>query len=319
MSKNPDAGLLGGSDISVTGPFQPFGESTKSVILRSKNDGPTAAVYSCDPAGGGRRVEAHGVRYPRGIAFNEFGIAFMTNDGMELRGTRPVKDDPDALLIIRGIWYGWPDYSADLQPITDAKFQPPPEMAIKFGYSDVSYLIDHNASNNGDGLPDPARFRSSLLQAVFPSLSGAGKFDFVPDRGSLKNWRGSAIVALSGDRAPFATSGVKNFRGPVGYRVVRVDLISREVEDIVRNTKGGPASRLPPGQGLIERPWSVKFGPDGSLYIVDVGEMDFKNGRERVKRNTGRIYVIEPTGNATTKPAPAPIAAPRTASLPTAP
>src|SRR4029079_11787321 len=99
----------------------------------------------------------------------------------------------------------------------------------------------------------------------------------------LSEWRGNAVVALSGDRAPFATSGVKSFRGPVGFKVVRVDLISRQVEDLIRNTRGGPASRLDPGHGLVERPWAVTFTPDGSLYVVDLGEMDTRDGRERVK------------------------------------
>jgi hypothetical protein len=306
MSKNPDAGLLGGSDLAVTGPFQPFGESTKSFIPAARNGTPTAAVYSCNLAGGGRRVEAHGIRYPRGIAFDEYGGGpYVTNDGMELRGTRPVKNDPDVVLkLFQGYWYGWPNYSADLRPIDSPQFQPPPEMAIKYGYSDVSKLIDQNASNNGEGLIEPRR--NALLQGVFPSLSGASKLDFVPNTGPFREWRGSAIVALSGDRAPFATSGVKNFLGPVGFKVVRVDMVTRAVEDVVRNTKGGPASKLPLGQGLLERPWAVKFAPDGSLYILDLGQMDIKDGRERVKEGTGRIFILEAQQGATTKPATQP-------------
>ncbi len=294
MSKNPDAGLFGGSDIAVTGPFQPFGQSTKSVIPASPDGMPTAAIYSCDASGGGLRVEAHGIRDPRGIAFNEYGTPFATDDGMELRGTRPVKDDRDSLLkVIPGTWYGFPDYSADLRPITDSTFQPPPEMAIKSGYPDVASLIDHAASNNGEGLIDPSLSRSVLVQGVFASLSGAAKFDFVPDFGPLKRWRGNAIVALSGDRAPFATSGVENFRGPIGYKVVRVDMMTHSIHDVVRNTKGGPASRLPKDEGLIERPVAAKFGPDGSLYIVDEGQMTYKDGNPRVKKGTGRIFILE--------------------------
>ena len=32
------------------------------------------------------------------LAINEFGRVYFTNDGMEMRGTRPIKDDPDSLL-----------------------------------------------------------------------------------------------------------------------------------------------------------------------------------------------------------------------------
>ena len=34
------------------------------------------------------RVEAHGVRAPRGMAINSLGNLYMTVGGMELRGTR---------------------------------------------------------------------------------------------------------------------------------------------------------------------------------------------------------------------------------------
>jgi hypothetical protein len=303
MSKNPDSGLFGGPDLANTGPFQPFRESTKSSIVESSR--PSGAVYSVDLGGGTPRVEAHGIHNPRGIAFNQFGTAFMTNDGMELRGTRPVADDPDSVLKIVSGWYGWPDYSADLQPITESKFQPPREMAIKGGYDGVWFLIDHAASNKGEGLIRPSR--NALLGAVFPSLSGAQKMEFVPGVGPFSEYQGNAIVALCGDRAPFAIGGgkYKQLKGPVGFKVVRVDLGSHEVEDIVKNTKGLPASKITEGEGVLERPWSVKFDSKGNLYILDFGEMEVRmDGREKVKPRSGRLFILEPAQPAQT-PAPA--------------
>ncbi len=298
-SKNPDAGIFGGSDIAVTAPFQPFNVSTQTRI-RAANI-PTAAVFSCDPKGGGLRVEAHGVRCPRGLAFSKFFTLYMTANGMELRGTRPIKDDPDALLkVVSGAWYGFPDYSTDLQPITESRFQPPPEMVIRSGYPDVSPLIDPNASNKGEGVIRPVR--STLLQAAFPSLSGAANFSFVPEDGPLAQYAGNAIIPLSGDRAPFATSGRKLVER-VGFKVVRYDPATREVVDFIRNTRGGPASGLLEGQGLIERPTSVKFGRDGSLYILDFGELRLTGGRVKVRPQTGRLLKLEAGPPATSQPA----------------
>jgi glucose/arabinose dehydrogenase len=223
---------------------------------------------------------------------------------MELRGTRPVKDDPDALLkFAPRTWYGWPDYSADLQPITAEKFQPPPETIIKSSYSEVSFLIDHNASNAGEGLIPP--WRGTLLAASFPSLSGAAKFDFVPAGGPFGHqYRGNAIIALSGDRAPFATGGYKQFSGPIGFKVVRVDMNTRAVEDFIRNTRGKPASQLPGGEGVFERPVAVRFSPDGSsLYIVDFGRAEWRlNGKVKVTARTGKIFVLEQLPGATSRP-----------------
>ncbi|HWB52533.1 MAG TPA: hypothetical protein VG722_00005, partial [Tepidisphaeraceae bacterium] len=113
---NPLAGLFGPGETAVTAPFQPFGTGNRLRIHGV--DKPTGAVYSVNPMGGGLELIAHGIRDPRGLAFNEYGRLYMTNDGMQLRGTRPVKDDPDSLLwVLKGTWYGFPDFSTDLRPI----------------------------------------------------------------------------------------------------------------------------------------------------------------------------------------------------------
>ncbi len=287
-SSNPRAGLFNGNDLAVTAPFQPFGVSNQTWIAKSGNDKPTAAIYSVSLSGGDLRVEAHGIRYPRGLAFNEYGRLYMTNNGMELRGTRPVKDDPDSLLrFVRGTWYGWPDFSADLLPISDARFQPPPEMILKTGYPDLAFVVDQQTS----GLLKPDR--ATLLQSSFPALSGAAKMDFVPGSGPFKEFRGNVIVALSGDMAPFATSGRK-LTVPVGYKVMRVDVDSRQAKDFVFNTQRLPASMMDQDLMALERPADVKFGPDGSLYILDMGRVRVKNGKIHVQEGSGKIFRLAP-------------------------
>ena len=44
----------------------------------------------------------------------------------------------------------------------------------------------------------------------------------------------------------------------------------------------------------LERPIDVKFGPDGSMYIVDVGVLTNKHGQLRVEDGTGRILRLVP-------------------------
>ncbi|MGB7160783.1 MAG: hypothetical protein WBD40_22150 [Tepidisphaeraceae bacterium] len=306
---NPLAGLFGGKDVAGTAPFQPFNSRYRGRIPKAPNGRPTAAVFSCDPGGGGLKVEAHGIRYPRGIAFNAFGSPFVTNNGMELRGTRPVQDDPDVLLrVVSARWYGWPDYSADLRPIAEARNQPPRELLVTYTEG-LTEVIDHR----GSGLESPYSFRRDLVNAVFPPLAGAAGVTFVPDSGPLEHFEGHAIVALSGDRAPFATSGRK-MKGPTGYRIVRVDNVTQtdsgaqEVSDFVRNTAGVPRSRQ---RGLtyhdvcLERPIAVKFDlSDGSMYIVDFGVLEMRKGREFVKAHTGRIFKLVPAASPSTQPAP---------------
>jgi glucose/arabinose dehydrogenase len=61
---------------------------------------------------------------------------------------------------------------------------------------------------------------------------------------------------------------------PVGYRVVRIDPATGELTPFVSNQLPGPASEQDPfGEGM-ERPFDVKFGPDGAMYIVDYGVVE---------------------------------------------
>lgn len=282
---NPFAGILGGSDIAVTGPFQAFARSKQTLIPGTRT--PNAAIFSLDSSGGDLQVEAQGIRNPVGLGFSETGTLFFTNQGMKLRGTRPVAEDPDVMLrLVHGQWYGWPDFSANLLPIRDKRFQPPENLLIKYGYPDLSFLLDHD----GSGLTPPNP-NSNLLMGEFPPYSGAAKFDFAPASGFFSRLRQAgniAIVAMMGDRAPFDTSGGK-VRSGRGYRLVQVNVDDRSVRDFVRNTSDAPASQTDGKQGM-ERPIDAKFGPDGALYIVDFGRLDMKGSRERVLGGTGRIY-----------------------------
>lgn len=306
---NPKGGLFGGDDIAVTSPFQPFGTSKALRIPATLNGKPTAAIYSVNADGGDLRVEAHGLRLPRGLVFNEFGNLFATNNGMELRGTRPVKDDPDAVLRVPlggQIWYGFPDFSADLVPIGSLP-KPDEKMLMKTGYPELAAVIDHEAS----GLIPPDQ--NTLMRGRFNPLSGAAKMAFVPDQPAdpFKPYRGQLLVALSGDRSPFATSGMK-LVGPQGFQVKLVDLDTKRVTDFVVNTRRKPASQMGGKDWELERPIDVKFGPDGAVYIVDYGQMEMKDGREQINSKTGRVYRLgAPAVPSTTPSTPAAPAKPR--------
>jgi glucose/arabinose dehydrogenase len=283
---NPQAGLFE-SDITVTAPFQPFGIGNQTQLF-AKNPKPNGAIYSVGIDGGDLHVEVYGVHNPRGLAFDEFSRLYMTNDGMELRGTRPVKNDPDTLLrVSSGVWYGWPDYTTDLHAVSDAFYQPGPEveMMLKSTYSDLSFLIDHERS--GLRAPDP----KELVFGVFPSLSGAAKFDLGPASGPFMELHRNAIVPLDGDRSPFANSGQK-LLGRIGFKVALVDLDTKQVKDFIRNTAGVPASMQDYGTVALERPIDVKVGPDGAIYILDFGQMENKDGESDIHSGTGRIWKL---------------------------
>lgn len=294
---DPSGGFFGASETAVSAPFQRFGSSNQTRIRRALNGRPTSAIYSVSREGGDLRVEAHGIRHPAGLVFNEFGSLFASNQGMELRGTRPVKDDPDVVVRVPlggATWFGFPDYSADQLPISDPRFQPEVEMILRTGYPELGALIDHNAS----GLTPPDR--NTLLRGVFLPLSGAAGMDVVPGRGDFRDFRGNLVVALSGDRAPFATSG-RPLVAPVGHKVMRVDPDARQVRDFVFNASALPASRMKGKPLALERPIDVKFGPDGALYILDLGEVRFEAGQPQPIKRTGRVFRLAPIESPTTQ------------------
>ncbi|MEM8874471.1 MAG: hypothetical protein AAGD32_09445 [Planctomycetota bacterium] len=292
---NPDAGWFRGNDVAVTGPFVPFGESAQSADA-AVDGKPTAAIYSISPTGGDLRVEAHGIRNPVGLTFNDFGNLFVSNRGMELRGTRPVADDPDAVYRVPlgttmsengGTWFGWPDYSADLRPITDPAFAPPTSMLAATGYPELAPLIDHDDS---DLLaPD----RDTLLRGVFPPTATPAKLDFPPDTEVFRPYRDDLIVPLVGE-IDFST---------LAGKVVRVEPDFRRTSDFVYNTRRQPSSLINGVSDALEHPIAVR-SLDGALYILDVGELREKRGQFHPLGRTGRLYRLteipaEPTVPAT--------------------
>jgi glucose/arabinose dehydrogenase len=121
----------------------------------------------------------------------------------------------------------------------------------------------------------------------------------------FEGFRGQVLVALSGDRAPFATSGQK-LTGPQGYSVMRVDLDAKSVSDFLFNTRRLPAHLTKDAPNAIERPIDVQFGPDGALYILDFGVMEVEEGQEKVKSKTGKVYRLGPAQVPATQPVQVP-------------
>ncbi len=282
---NPRYGL-GQPDIVVTTPFQPFGHSNQSRIRPGSL--PNGAVCSVAlDEGGDFKVEATGLHNPRGLAVDAYGHLYATNDGMQPRGTRPVLNDPDVLVgIFPNKWYGWPDYTTDGRPVTDPEYAPPVSFLTPSGYDELSPLINARASD---------LYLTQFTAAVagrFPSLSGAAKLAFVPKAGPFAKYRDSAVVALDGDRAPFATSGLP-LLGFVGGKVDLVDVNGRQVHDFIFNTARVPASRQGYGVAALERPCDAKFGPDGALYILDFGQMENDSAVPRYHNGTGAIYKLD--------------------------
>jgi glucose/arabinose dehydrogenase len=252
----------------ITGPFLPFGTPSqrgqviKGAIMAS------GSILRVRAEGGEPEQVAWGFRNPFGLAFAPDGALFVTDNGYDERGSRHVWGSPDFLWrVARGQWHGWPDYVGGI-PITDPQFHGPGNKPLRF------LLAQHP-----NPVPQPvARF------AVHSSADG---LDF--SSSDRFGYAGEAFVAIFGDQAP-ATGKIL---GPVGGKVVRVDIQTGVITDFAVNRadREGPASKV--GGSGFERPVAVRFDRVGNaLYVVDFGVLLMDGKQSRPQQNTGAVWRI---------------------------
>jgi glucose/arabinose dehydrogenase len=255
-------------DRASTGAFMRFGTaSTPGQVVAGRV--PCSGAIMKIPIGGGRpELVAWGLRNPFGLAFDPDGRLFVTDNGYDDRGSRPVWGSGDLLWAITpGAWYGWPDWSG-ADPLTRDDFDPPGKPAP-------------------EPLLEPAPGTPPAPVAIFGVHSSANGFDF--SRGERFGHAGEAFVALLGDMTP----GVGKLLSPVGFKVVRVDVATGAIQDFAvnRGKVNGPASKL--GHAGLERPVAVRFDPaGGALYVVDFGVMTAGEKGPVAHEGTGALWRI---------------------------
>jgi glucose/arabinose dehydrogenase len=252
---------------AITGAFLPFGTPSSPGQRISGATPCNGAILRLVP-GGALEVFAWGFRNPFGLAFSPDGELYVTENGYDDRGSRPVWGTPDVLWRVQqGGWYGWPDFAA-AKPLTDPAFRPPRDPQPAF------LLARH------PGTPP----RPAALLGVHSSSNG---FDF--SRSDAFGHAGQAFIAQFGDQAP-ETGKVL---GAVGFKVVRVDPRTGVVHDFAvnRGRNNGPASKI--GGGGLERPVAARFDPAGdALYVVDFGVL-LQQGKGTVPQpGTGVLWRI---------------------------
>lgn len=198
------------------------------------------AVFQANPDGTGFKVYADGLRNPFGLGFSPGGVLYATDNGMDVRGSRPVNNAWDTFEEIDlGEWYGWPDYNARV-PLTDPRFKPPQGIQPQF-------LI----KNQPPLAAGPV--------AKIPPHSVPAKFDF-----STSNdfgYQGEAFVALYGHLYHQGAA----LPQPAGFSVVRIKTDTGDMEDFMVILNPGSET------GPIH-PIQARFNPRGTeLFIVDFG------------------------------------------------
>ncbi|NLI89115.1 MAG: hypothetical protein GX366_01710 [Epulopiscium sp.] len=242
-----------------TGAYSPFGMEVGPASKIRGTSRANGSIMRANPDGSDLELLAWGLRNPFRINFDGHGRLFCANHGTDVRGSRPIDKCPDEFqLIMPGIWYGWPDFSAGL-PVTLPFFKPEGMPAPSF------LLKDHP-------MIPPKPFAS------FPNHSATMGFDF---------YNNSAYVSEFGSLAPTTTGGKPDPR--VGHRVSRLDMSTGKISDFAINKTGLPATAT--GGGGLERPIDVIFDKKGTMYVVDFGIAP-KDNPSAFEPATGVIWKI---------------------------
>jgi glucose/arabinose dehydrogenase len=220
-----------------------------------------------------------GYRNPYGIRFapNDHplkGGLFVTENGEDERGARPVNNAPDRLALAQQNADGSPDYHG---------------WPDRFGFLDSTQALFNPVCGPGDDLfPDCAAILAldvpvkpilasppqpiTAPLALEPADVAAVGLDFVPDSfvtGPVR--KGAALVSREGDFGFSAANGEPE----AGHDIELVNF-SRPGEPLqlqqtrfARNTTFEQA--FVDGLRGINRPVDLKFGPDDCAYLVDYG------------------------------------------------
>jgi glucose/arabinose dehydrogenase len=277
-SENP---LAANSQQVSTSAFSPFGRHTLRTHVVEGQVKSNGTILSFKSDGSDLKVHAWGFRNPYGIIFSGDGRLFATENGFDVRGSRPIANDPEDLYIVKqGAWYGWPDYAAGI-PVTDPQSKP------KNGPTPEFLMVEHPP------VEKPI--------ATFPKHSAVTKLDVAP-KGSF-GFQDQLFIAFFGHMTPVTGTAPEQHGG---HRVIRFDPATGKTEEFFamksshghgedstnEGTKGSQSTKSEEGKGG-GRFVDVRFSRDGSkMYVVDFGKMEVTEAGPKPHRRTGVVWEI---------------------------
>jgi glucose/arabinose dehydrogenase len=258
-------------EVTYTGAFSPYGIPNMPYEVKKGVTKASGSILRANSDGSQLELVAWGLRHPFYVKFDESNRLFSVNRGFDVRGSRPIANVPDDFYqIVPGEWYGWPDFTGG-EPVTLDRFRmdggPQPEFL----------LLNH------PGIP-PRPY------TIFPAHSSISGFDF--NYNSDFGPYGDVYIAEYGTLGRATIGGTSPQYAGIGHRVSRIDMNTGGVTTFAINRSGFSTSIT--NEGGFSRPIDVTFGPDGALYVLDVGVNAIDNPNYYYPY-TGVIWRIERT------------------------
>ncbi len=252
-------------DKVITGAYKPYGISSQVGEIIKGNNKCGGSIVRFNPDGSNFELVAWGLRNPYGLEIDKDGQLWATYHGADVRGSRNIYNDPDYLVKVeQGAWYGWPEFF-DGKPVTESRFKDPTKPQPEFLWRDHPQLT----------LPYLTFDSHSAANGI--AISNGGKFGY----------GGEMFVAMFGSYS-VATAGT-DIRLP-GYKIVKINLQTKEVKDFAYNKLFGPAYINK--QGGLDHLSNVVFGPDDALYVVDWGATAVVEQGIKYEPGTGVVWRI---------------------------
>lgn len=280
-------------DSVLTGVYVQLGEVTEYGQVIPGREIANGAFYRVNPDGSDLERIAWGFRSSFGYRFSPDGKLITTMNSANPMPPRGVFFDYETVYEVKeGEWYGWPDFYSGI-PITDERFEYKDEVR-HFALTEET----HRKLLDGRRYPLQPIARLPVHSATQGMVFGNEEFG-VPEDDILVAEFGTIVPIFKGEKfhpnfpkeVPeselLAPPGV-SYDWP-GFKVQRVNLTTGEAYDYLYNRTGLPASATKDAAGL-ERPIQMEWAPDGSLYVVDFGVVEFNENGMTAHPFTGVVW-----------------------------
>ncbi len=281
------------ADSLLTGAYVPLGQETRAGQVIPGQLICNGAFFRCDLDGSNIERLAWGLRSSFGYRYAPDGRLIATMNSANPMPPRGLYFDYEPIYeIVEGEWYGWPDFYSGL-PITDERFGVKAEERAFVLTEETHRRLLRNQPR-----PRQPLVRLPVHSAAQGMVFGAPGAGLGPNDILVAEF-GAIVPFFKGEKYhPHRPPGVPpeaeapedvRYNWP-GFRVQRVNLQSGAVEDYIYNRSQLPSSV--DNSGGLERPLQLEWGPDGSLYIVDFGVVEFDDVGMNAHPFTGVLWRV---------------------------